>query len=224
MKTTKKFIAVGLIFTILFSLAACGSSTNNPPPADLAETPVSEFTYRQDTFRNDREGIMITRHIGDSTRLRYPEMIEGMPVLGIEGDSSDRDKSKITFVYIPNSVTSIGHSAFRNYSGLTSIILPDGVTYIGRMAFENCTGLTNIIIPDGVTSIGAYAFANTGLTSIDVPDSVTRIEMGINRQGAFFNSENLTSATYKGVTYNTETNDSGDVDLPQAFYNAINGR
>lgn len=36
--------------------------------------------------------------------------------------------------------------------------LPDSVTSIGSSAFSGCTGLTNITIPDSVTSIGSRAF------------------------------------------------------------------
>ena len=43
---------------------------------------------------------------------------------------------------IPNSVTSIGNSAFYYCSGLTSVTIPNSVTYIGEYAFEDCSGLT----------------------------------------------------------------------------------
>ena len=70
---------------------------------------------------------------------------------------------------IPNSVTSIGHSAFCGCSGLTLITIPNSVTNIGYMAFENCTGLTSILIPNSVIDIEDYAFNGcTGLTSIVV--------------------------------------------------------
>ena len=49
----------------------------------------------------------------------------------------------------------------------TSITIPDSVTSIGDSAFERCTGLTSVTIGNGVTSIGIYAFRGcTGLTSI----------------------------------------------------------
>ena len=46
---------------------------------------------------------------------------------------------------IPNSVTSIGSSAFYNCSGLTSITIPNSVTSIGDQAFRGCSGLTSIV-------------------------------------------------------------------------------
>ena len=60
---------------------------------------------------------------------------------------------------IPNSVTSIGDSAFRACS-LTSVIIGDSVTSIGSYAFPECSGLTSVIIGNRVTSIGGFAFNN----------------------------------------------------------------
>lgn len=49
---------------------------------------------------------------------------------------------------IPDSVTSIGHSAFYSCTSLTEISIPDSVTSIGDYAFDNCTSLTEIIYKD----------------------------------------------------------------------------
>ena len=84
--------------------------------------------------------------------------------------------SGLTSVTIPNSVTSIGDSAFSGCTGLTSVTIPNSVTSIGSYAFSGCTGLTSVTIPDGVRSIGAFAFSGcSGLTSVTIPDSVTSI-------------------------------------------------
>ena len=44
--------------------------------------------------------------------------------------------------------------AFYYCDGLMSITIPDSVTSIGGSAFSGCTGLTSVTIPDSVTSIG----------------------------------------------------------------------
>ena len=78
---------------------------------------------------------------------------------------------------IPNSVTSIGYSAFENCTSLTSVTIPDSVTSIDYSAFENCTSLTSVTIPNDVTSIGYGVFQGcTSLTSVTIPNSVTSID------------------------------------------------
>ena len=73
---------------------------------------------------------------------------------------------------IPNTVVSIGASAFSNCTGLTSITLPDSITYIGSSAFQN-SGLTSINIPKNVNSIESYAFSIPDLASITVDSNNT---------------------------------------------------
>lgn len=75
---------------------------------------------------------------------------------------------------IPNSVTSIGESAFSGCTDLTGITIPNSVMSIGTYAFSNCTSLNSVIIPDGITDICEGTFSGcTGLTSITIPDSIT---------------------------------------------------
>ena len=77
---------------------------------------------------------------------------------------------------IPESVTSIGGSAFEGCIGLTAITIPESVTSIGECAFANCSSLTDITLPDGVTSIEGWTFYNcSSLTTINIPKSVTTI-------------------------------------------------
>jgi len=61
-------------------------------------------------------------------------------------------------IIIPNSVTSIGNSAFGYCDSLTSVIIPNSVTSIGEQAFGGCLNITSIDIPNSVTSIGYWAF------------------------------------------------------------------
>ena len=92
------------------------------------------------------------------------------------GESAFAYCSGLTSVTIPNSVTSIGESAFAYCSGLTSVTIGNSVTTIGRGAFAGCSGLTSVTIGNSVTSIGEWAFAGcSGLTSVTIPNSVTSI-------------------------------------------------
>jgi len=91
---------------------------------------------------------------------------------------------------IPNTVVSIGTSAFFGQSDLKSITIPSSVTTIGTYAFRYC-GFTSITIPNTVTRIDSGAFQNcTGLTSITIPNNVTRLDTHV-----FAGCTNLTSVT-----------------------------
>ena len=106
------------------------------------------------------------------------------------GDSAFRRCSSLTRITIPNS----SNYAFYGCSGLTEITIPDSVTSIGRSAFSSCTGLTRITIPDSVISIGEYAFSwCRSLTKIAIPHSVTSIG-----NSAFYNCSNLREINFEG--------------------------
>ena len=95
--------------------------------------------------------------------------------------TSDRRKlisylSKGENFTIPDSVTSIGNSAFEDCDSLQSVTIPDSVTSIGYRAFYYCTSLQSVTIPNSVTSIGDEAFSGCSfLQSVTIPDSVTSI-------------------------------------------------
>lgn len=61
-------------------------------------------------------------------------------------------------IIIPNSVTSIGDSAFSYCIGLSSISLPDNLETLGSSAFYKCVRLRSITLPQNITFIGASAF------------------------------------------------------------------
>ena len=77
---------------------------------------------------------------------------------------------------IPQSVKSIGSSAFYGCSSLTSISIPNGVVTLDSSAFYACTGLTSITIPDNVVRLGNWCFAGcTQLTNLTLGSSLTNI-------------------------------------------------
>lgn len=59
---------------------------------------------------------------------------------------------------IPNSVKSIGRSAFLGCNFLESVAIPNSVKSIGELAFSSCDSIKSITIPDSVTDIGRKAF------------------------------------------------------------------
>ncbi|MDE6382977.1 MAG: leucine-rich repeat domain-containing protein [Paramuribaculum sp.] len=96
----------------------------------------------------------------------------------------------LTEISMPNSITSIGSSAFEE-TGLTSVIIPQAVHNIGHQAFDGCRSLASVSLPDSLIYIGEYAFSDcTALTSITIPNTVTTLS-----EGAFDGCSALTSVT-----------------------------
>ena len=58
------------------------------------------------------------------------------------------DCEQLVSAFIPNSVTSIGSSAFGYCAGLTNITIPNSVTTIGNSAFYDCRNLKTVYVED----------------------------------------------------------------------------
>ncbi len=142
----------------------------------LTEIKVNEAN----TNYKDINGVLFDKK--GETLIQYPQGKNGSSYEipnSVEsiGHSAFSYCSGLTSITIPNSVESIGHSAFSYCSGLTSITIPNSVESIGHSAFEHCRGLTSITIPSSITSLKEGVFNNCiGLTSITIPNSVTSIE------------------------------------------------
>lgn len=89
-------------------------------------------------------------------------------------------ESSFGWLYLQDSVTSIGKGAFKNVTITDgSIIIPDSVTTIGDEAFSECQLVkrgSSLSIGNGVTSIGYRVFYYCNFRGdLVIPDSVTTI-------------------------------------------------
>lgn len=129
----------------------------------------------------------------------------------------------VTDLIIPDGVNEIKDFAFCGCNSLTSITLPDSVTSIGDSAFSS--SLTSITIPNSVTSIEKYAFYYcSSLEEITLP-FVGNTLNGVNNThfGYIFGASDYKSnktmipSTLKKVTITG----SSSID-ENAFYECIN--
>ena len=105
------------------------------------------------------------------------------------------ERTSITGIEIPDSVTEIGYKAFNVCSNLTYVLLPNSLTTIDVNAFTNCRALTGIILPDNLITIGRYGFQLClGLTEITLPSSIRVID-----NYAFSSCSHLATINYNGT-------------------------
>ena len=127
------------------------------------------------TFYFDPTTGTITKYIESDTVVVIPSKINGVTVETI--DHAAFERSAVTSVTIPDSVTAILDRAFANCFQLTNISIPNSVTSIGFSAFEHCTSLKSITLPSSLRNISMFLFHNCSqLTTIQIPDSVPSIQ------------------------------------------------
>lgn len=190
------------------------SVTTDSPGANTTETPNdTETVPDQDTttsveetpdvpeienasvgleFVSNGDGTCYVSGIGtcaDAEIIIPLRSLEGDRVTGI-GASAFKDCSKVTAITIPESVTSIGESAFSNtayYNDESN--WENGVLYIGKYLIEVKAELTNsYTIKEGTKSIADFAFANcTALKNVTIPSSVSSICMNSLDSSMWFN-------------------------------------
>lgn len=81
----------------------------------------------------------------------------------------------LTSVYLPDSVTYIGQSAFCDCKVLEEIVLPSRLERIEVSTFRGCSMLSDIKLPESLCHIGNLAFKHTAIRNIELPQGVTYI-------------------------------------------------
>jgi hypothetical protein len=199
MKNSRKFLLIAvfaasaaLVFTGCggksggSSGGSSGSSGSGKTLSAGKATPATDFQY---DATKDGKGVVIKRYIGkDGGKITIPATIEDLPVVEIghsafaeQYNDNDMKRSRITSVYIPDSVTTLGYGVFEACKSLTQVRLPEKITAIPRGCFsandrEYAVPLAEITIPASVQSIGSFAFFQCNkLTTVTIPESVQSI-------------------------------------------------
>lgn len=188
-KLTRRTISLLLAVMLLFCCSACGSDDGSGSSGGKLEV-ITEGTEGLvfKTYYNGSE-CFVSDYTGTEENIVIPTVYKGIPVAGIGEDAfhAFHVDVEIKSVYIPNTITWIGDSAFYG-AEITEIGIPASVTSIDDQAFMDCTKLQSIQIPSSVTSLGRKAFGKcTSLKEITIPASVTQVD-----DECFYKCENLT--------------------------------
>lgn len=104
-------------------------------------------------------------YYGNDSILNLPEDYHGNDYI-IDAYAFTGD-ARIVSVNIPQTVGTIGRSAFANCCNLATVTLARGVMAIESNAFANCWSLTALVFPKSLTAIGDGAFKGcSGLKTI----------------------------------------------------------
>ena len=130
----KKLLSVFLTLCLVFTILPMGMFT-------ITASAATDGDY---TYWIYNEETTISGYNGSGGNITIPSTLGGYPVTKIF--DSAFENCRITSVTIPDSITTIGDSAFYSCRSLTSITIPDSVTTIGDSAFWGCTSLNKLNI------------------------------------------------------------------------------
>ncbi len=196
----RKIASILMPLLIMSTTLVCFSSCNNKNNKNCSQG--LEFQ-----LSSDETGYILTG-IGDckDTKLVIPPEHNGKPVISIDTFPYWENEFKfIQELFIPDSVESIGPSAFTDCINLTNVVIGDGVEYIGSCAFAGCTSLTNITVSKKNTaykSVDGNLYSKDGKTliqysvgktagSFTIPESV--VDIG---EMAFLGCNSLTNVEF----------------------------
>lgn len=169
---SKSFVVKDAASTVTLNAKTDGAvDPNKPKPGDT----VANGKCGDDlTWKLDSNGTLFIEGTGDMYNFdsNYNDDREPAPWY----DYSDENGNYVKNVYIGDGVTSIGDDAFRSVD-MQTVRIPNTVTTIGETAFWYCTSLQDLDIPEGVTTIRRYAFGNCdSVEHVSIPSTAANID------------------------------------------------
>lgn len=104
-------------------------------------------------------------------------IVTGLSEAGIAKLETNKDLVIPSQNVTGTAITGVGVSAFKG-GGLTSVTFPDTIETIGKTAFSSNSITGNIELPDNLSSLGQQAFYKNEITQVEIPKGVTIINNG----------------------------------------------
>ena len=154
--------------------------TWDPAVVTPGEEPVVAYPVSGGNIYFNRLSKKIERSDPNILRADIPAQIGGVPVTGIS-DEAFRGCFELMSVTLPETVKTIGFSAFFACTKLKDFKFNEGLTTINSWAFRQA-GLQSAILPDSLISVGSEAFAFCeDMTAIRLGPNLTEYDMSVFR-------------------------------------------
>ncbi len=152
--------------------------------------PNSVTSIGANAFKGDYRLFMVNMPSADYSRLETigDSAFEGCSVLEFFCSDDDYD--------LPDSVKTIGVSAFKNCVSIKEVDMADGITSLGASAYQGCTGLQEVEIAGNLVTVPEKAFADcSNLIELTFNTSVRGVSKTIEGL-AFENCSRLASVDF----------------------------
>ena len=196
-------VAVCMMVALLPVSAVTAFAADTSSSTEYDEAIVDGYKYK---YKVNGGNATITKFLGPVKPTNYdydidiPETLDDKYTVTAIGNYAFYSDLQLGEVTIPQSVTSIGDSAFGECFHLKKLSFGEksfgenietNIQTIGNSAFNRCIELESVTIPQSVTSIGDSAFAGCiSLTTLSLGENIKRIG-----QFAFADCSSLTNVT-----------------------------
>ena len=162
----EKIARLFVVFVLIFLFSSCDNAAIDDGNGDSGgsentQPPVVESDFGFEAIEGEVGKARITRYSGDSVSVTVPSTVslDGVEYSVTEiGSNVFAYKDNIVEIILPDTVETMGESAFRGCESLNSFKSPLSLASIGSNCFYGCSSLLSFTLPPNVNAIGEDAF------------------------------------------------------------------
>ncbi len=166
----------------------------------LFETEDAIYVYR---LKGDTATIQKILPLG--TELTVPAVLDGHPVVGIDGFAMEWQGRKLKKLTLEEGIRTVGKSALHYLEQLEYLKLPESLTQLEMYAIADCHALQELSLPKSLTlsKIGMRAFEEIGLDDLILANGTSLMTESLKayRQGGMYDEGLKMIAFAEGFDY-----------------------